>query len=151
MISQENIIEKIIACSPWTEQFACKLGDYGFQYPEKAWNGFISLAKCVNFKKLYPVFFPKLLDLFSRSHNADLALQNLEHFSEKFQDKDHLFTQLTESKTLLEALIFLFSGSQILTDSLLNEPSYVNWLSQSGTLAKSKSKVYIKLILIQKE
>jgi len=140
MISKENIIEKIIACSPWTKIFAFKLRDYGFQNPEKAWNGFISLAKCVNFKKLYPVFFSKLLDLFSRSHNADLALQNLEHFSEKFQDKDHLFTQLTESKTLLEALIFLFSGSQILTDSLLNEPSYVNWLSKPATLKKSKSK-----------
>ena len=140
MISKENIIEKIIACSPWTEQFSCRLEDFGFREPKKAWNGFISLAKCVNFKKLYPIFFSKLLDLFPRSHNADLALQNLEHFSEKFQDKDHLFTQLTESKTLLEALIFLFSGSQILTDSLLNEPSYVNWLNQPGALTESKSK-----------
>ena len=60
MISKENIIEKIIVCSPWTEQFDCKLRDYGFQNPKKAWNGFTSLAKCVNFKKLYPVFFSNL-------------------------------------------------------------------------------------------
>ena len=57
MVSKENIIEKIIACSPWTENLAYKLRDYGFQDPEKAWNGLISLAKCVNFKKLYPIFF----------------------------------------------------------------------------------------------
>ena len=64
MISKENIIEKIIACYPWTEQFAYKLEDYGFQDPKKAWNGFISLAKCVNFKKLYPGFFSgKVKDL----------------------------------------------------------------------------------------
>ena len=52
MISKENVIEKIMACSPWTEKFDCKLRNYGFQDPEKAWNGFISIANCVNFKKL---------------------------------------------------------------------------------------------------
>ena len=140
MVSKEKILEKIIACSPWDEKLASGIRAYGFQDPEKAWNGLISLANCVNFKKLYPLFFSRLLDLASRSHNADLALQNLEHFSEKFQDKDHLFTQLSESQNLLEALVFLFSGSQILTDSLLNEPSYVNWLSRPGTLTESKSK-----------
>jgi [glutamine synthetase] adenylyltransferase / [glutamine synthetase]-adenylyl-L-tyrosine phosphorylase len=112
--------------------------EFGFQDPSKCWKDLISLAKAVNFKKLYPQFFSRLLDISARSHNADLALHNLEYFSEKFSDKDHLFTQLTESNFLLESLVFLFSGSQILTDSLLSEPSYVNSLSRQGSLKKSK-------------
>ncbi len=140
MNSKEILIEKIHNGEPWDSQLESGLMDFGFQSPSKCWKDLISLAKDVNFKKLYPQFFSRLLEISARSHNADLALHNLERFSEKFSDKDHLFTQFTESKTLLEALVFLFSGSQILTDCLLSEPSYVNWLSLPDTLTKSKSK-----------
>jgi len=140
MISKENIIEKILDCSPWDDQLASGLMNYGFQEPSKTWKDLTNIAKSANFKKLYPHFFSRLLDLSARSYNADLALHSLERFSEKFFDKDHLFTILSESESLLEALIFLFSGSQILTDSVLSEPSYVNWLNRPGTLTESKSK-----------
>jgi [glutamine synthetase] adenylyltransferase / [glutamine synthetase]-adenylyl-L-tyrosine phosphorylase len=143
--SKETLIEKIHNGESWDSQLESELMDFGFQAPSKCWKDLISLAKDINFKKLYPQFFSRLLEISARSHNADLALHNLERFSEKFSDKDHLFTQFSESKTLLEALVFLFSGSQILTDSLLSEPSYVNWLSQPDTLTKSKSKdVFIR-------
>ena len=140
MTSKENIIGQIHDCSPWHDLLAPCLMNYGFQEPSKTWKDLISLSHCANFKKLYPNFFSKLLEISLRSHNADLALHNLQSFSEKFLDKDHLFTQLSDSEGLLEALIFLFSGSQVLTDSLLSEPSYVNWLGLPGTLTKSKSK-----------
>ena len=140
MISKENIIEKILGCSPWDDQLAPDLMNYGFQEPSKTWKELTNIAKTANFKKLYPHFFSRLLDLSALSYNADLALHSLERFSEKFSDKDHLFTILSESESLLEALIFLFSGSQILTDSVLSEPSYVNWLNRPGILTESKSK-----------
>ncbi|HCG71710.1 MAG TPA: hypothetical protein DE038_00225, partial [Nitrospina sp.] len=125
MTSKENIIGQILECSPWDDRLAPGLMSYGFQEPSKIWKDLISLSRCANFKKLYPHFFSKLLEVSLRSHNADLALHNLQSFSEKFFDKDHLFTKLSDSEDLLEALIFLFSGSQVLTDSLLSEPSYV--------------------------
>ena len=138
--AKESLIEKIHNGEPWDSQLESGLMDFGFQTPSISWKDLISLAKDINFKKLYPNFFSRLLEISGRSHNADLALHNLERFSEKFSDKDNLFTKLSESETLLEALVFLFSGSQILTDSLLSEPSYVNWLSRPGTLTQSKSK-----------
>jgi [glutamine synthetase] adenylyltransferase / [glutamine synthetase]-adenylyl-L-tyrosine phosphorylase len=136
--SKETLIEKIHDAEAWDDQLESSLMEFGFQVPSKCWKDLISLAKSVNFKKLYPQFFSRLLEISARSHNADLALHNLERFSEKFYDKDHFFTQLSESNSLLEALVFLFSGSQILTDSLISEPSYVNWLSRNDILTKSK-------------
>jgi [glutamine synthetase] adenylyltransferase / [glutamine synthetase]-adenylyl-L-tyrosine phosphorylase len=136
--SKEILIEKIHNAEAWDDQLESSLMEFGFEAPSKCWKDLISLAKAVNFKKLYPQFFSRLLEISARSHNADLALHNLERFSEKFSDKDHLFTQCLESNSLLEALVFLFSGSQILTDSLFSDPSYVNWLSRHGTLTKSK-------------
>ena len=140
MTSKEALIEKIHNCTPWEPGLESSLAVFGFQEPSKSWKDFISLANFTDFKKLYPNFFSNLLDLSARSHNADLGLHNLERFVENFKEKEHLFTQLSESKHLLESLVYLFSGSQILTDSLLSEPSHLNWLSEPEILNESKSK-----------
>ena len=52
MISKENIIEKILDCSPWDDQLAPDLMNYGFQEPSKTWKELTNLAKSANFKKL---------------------------------------------------------------------------------------------------
>ncbi|MBL7020742.1 MAG: hypothetical protein ISR86_09405, partial [Nitrospinaceae bacterium] len=135
-----ELIYQIHERQPWDETLFESLRGFALRDPKNAWNDLVAMAGHAQFKKLYPDFFKVLLQLISRSHNADMALHNFERFSEKISDKDYLYTQLTESPSLFEALVFLFSGSQILTDALLKEPSYVDWLSQPGTLANSKSK-----------
>jgi glutamate-ammonia-ligase adenylyltransferase len=138
MTFNKALIYRIHQRQPWDETLP--LQAFGFREPETAWKNLVALAGHAQFEKLYPDFFRILLELISSSHNADMALHNFERFSEKFLDKDHLYTQLTESPSLFVALIFLFSGSQVLTDALLKEPSYVDWLSRPETLANSKSK-----------
>ena len=138
MTLNKKLITRIHQCQPWDETLP--LQAFGFREPETAWKNLVALAGHAQFEKLYPDFFRILLELIASSHNADMALHNFERFSEKFLDKDHLYTQLTESPSLFVALIFLFSGSQVLTDALLKEPSYVDWLSRPETLANSKSK-----------
>ena len=138
MTLNKKLITRIHQCQPWDETLP--LQAFGFREPETAWKNLVALAGHAQFEKLYPDFFRVLLELISSSHNADMALHNFERFSEKILDKDHLYTQLTESPSLFVALVSLFSGSQVLTDVLLNEPSYVDWLSRSETLANSKSK-----------
>ena len=65
MISKENIIEKILDCSHWDDQLTPILIDCGFQEPTKAWKNLIDLAKATNFKKLYPLFFFKIIRFIS--------------------------------------------------------------------------------------
>ena len=138
MTFNKALIYRIHQRQPWDETLP--LQAFGFREPETAWKNLVALAGHAQFEKLYPDFFRILLELIASSHNADMALHKFERFSEKFLDKDHLYTQLTESPSLFVALIFLFSGSQVLTDALLKEPSYVDWLSRPETLANSKSK-----------
>jgi [glutamine synthetase] adenylyltransferase / [glutamine synthetase]-adenylyl-L-tyrosine phosphorylase len=136
----KELIYRIHQREPWNEALSEPLQSLAFCEPETAWKDLIALAGHAHFEKLYPDFFQVLLELIFSSHNADMALHNFERFSEKISDKDYLYTQLTESPPLFVALVFLFSGSQILTDTLLKEPSYVNWLSKPETLVNSKSK-----------
>ena len=117
MTFNKALIYRIHQRQPWDETLP--LQAFGFREPETAWKNLVALAGHAQFEKLYPDFFRILLELIASSHNADMALHNFERFSEKFLDKDHLYTQLTESPSLFVALIFLFSGSQVLTDALL--------------------------------
>lgn len=135
-----EFIKQIHQRQPWDETLFDSLRSFSIRDPKNAWKDLVALAGHAQFEKLYPVYFKTLLDLISSSHNADMALHNFERFSGKISDKDYLYTKLTESPSLFQALIFLFSGSQILTDVLLREPSYVDWLSRPETLEKSKSK-----------
>jgi [glutamine synthetase] adenylyltransferase / [glutamine synthetase]-adenylyl-L-tyrosine phosphorylase len=140
MTFDPELIQRIHQRQPWDETLLEPLQGFALREPEAGWKNLVALASHAQFEKLYPDFFKVLLKLVSSSHNADMALHNFERFSEKISDKDYLYTQLTESPPLLEALVFLFSGSQILTDAMLKEPSYVDWLSRPETLGNSKSK-----------
>ena len=137
---KEDLIDRIHTREFWDDSLLEPLQDYALRDPKTAWKDLVSLAGHAQFEKLYPAFFKVLLELISSSHNADMALHNFERFSEKITDKDYLYTKLSVSSSLFEALIFLFSGSQILTDVLLRDPSYVDWLSRPETLENSKSK-----------
>jgi [glutamine synthetase] adenylyltransferase / [glutamine synthetase]-adenylyl-L-tyrosine phosphorylase len=135
-----ELIQKIYRRQPWDETLFNSLQDFVLREPKNAWKNLVALSSHAQFEKLYSNFFKTLLELISSSHNADMALNNFVRFSDKITDKDYLYTQLTKSPSLFEALIFLFSGSQVLTDVLIREPSYVNWLSRAETLENSKSK-----------
>ena len=100
----------------------------------------LALSRQINFAKLYPQFFSSFLNHLSQSYNADIALNNFERLTEEILDKDHLYSLLSGSPFLLKALTVLFSGSQMLTDALLSNPSYVDWLSDPDTLTKPKTR-----------
>ena len=136
----EELLQRIHERQPWDKVLLKPMQGFAFCEPENAWKELVTLAGQAQFEKLYPDFFRALLKIISSSYNADIALHNLERFSGKIFDKNYLYTQLTKSPALLEALISLFSGSQILTDTILKEPSYIDWLSREETLGKSKSK-----------
>ena len=113
---------------------------FGFEDPQKAWTNLLILAGHANFGNLFPNFFPSLMECVSKSYNADISLNNFERFTGKIVDKNYLYTLLSASPEFLYSLIILFSGSQVLTDTLMSEPSHIDWLIRADTLQKSKSK-----------
>jgi glutamate-ammonia-ligase adenylyltransferase len=140
-MNDSNTLESwLFENKPWDEDVKAALGECGFEQPESAWRILIALRQQSNFSELYPQFFSAFLKQLSQSYNADIALNNFERLSEEIQDKDHLYSLLSNSRSLLQALTVLFSGSQMLTDALLSNPSYVDWLSIPETLTKPKTR-----------
>jgi [glutamine synthetase] adenylyltransferase / [glutamine synthetase]-adenylyl-L-tyrosine phosphorylase len=140
-MNDSNTLESwLLANKPWNDELEAALAEIGFEQPESAWRILITLGQQSNFEELYPQFFSSFLSQLSQSYNADIALNNFQRLSEDIVDKDHLYSQLSSSPFLLNALTLLFSGSQMLTDALLSNPSYVDWLSDPETLTKPKTR-----------
>ncbi|MGV7221466.1 MAG: bifunctional [glutamate--ammonia ligase]-adenylyl-L-tyrosine phosphorylase/[glutamate--ammonia-ligase] adenylyltransferase [Nitrospinales bacterium] len=140
MNSIAKIQNLILDNKPFDDEINGYLEGLGFDDPDKVWKILQTLKGHVNFSKLYPDFFSKLLETSSQSYDAEQALVNFERFAEKILDKNYLYTIITNSTELFQALITLFSGSQVLTDTLLKSPSHFDWLNQPETLGQKKSK-----------
>ncbi len=126
--------------TPWEDRFAEALAPCGFGDAKKAWNVLLTLAKPLDFAALFSGFFPAFLEKLAQSYDADLALSNFERFAGKIFDQNYFYILLNESPDLLHALVTLFSGSQVLTDTLLKEPGHFDWLKNPDVLNESRSK-----------
>lgn len=124
----------------WSDTWAEPLSGVGFDDPKKAWHNLTLLKEQANFNELYPTFFPSLLECLEQCYDPDLALNNFERLSTKLPDKEHLYSFLTRMPDFLNALMILFSGSQVLTDSLLRHPEFFDWLVEPETLNSSRTK-----------
>ena len=140
MADHSYFCQQIYDQLPWDEGQCGLLNELGCEEPKAAWQNLTAIARQANFPGLFAEFFPRLLEFLSVSFNSDSALHNFERFSETILDKNYLYTLLTGSPDLLKALVILFSGSQALTDTLLNNPSHFDWLKEPETLNKPKSR-----------
>ncbi len=130
----------LYAQAPWEDRLAESLQPLAFQDAKKAWGILLQLARPLDFPGLFPGFFPAFLQELSRSYDADLALSNFERFAAKIFDQNYFYTLLEKSPDLLHALVTLFSGSQVLTDTLLKDPGHFDWLKKPEVLNQTRSK-----------
>ncbi len=124
----------------WEEGLDSGLSALGIEDPQKCWSQLLSLGALTDFKNRYPDFFPRFLAHLGHCYDADLALNNFLRLTELLCDREHFFSLLTTSQHLLEALVTLFSGSQVLSDTLLSNPTHVDWLSLPETLIQPKTR-----------
>jgi glutamate-ammonia-ligase adenylyltransferase len=72
--------------------------------------------------------------------DADRALNNWERFCRACINLPAVLARLETSSHLPAALITLFSGSQYLTDMILQDPGIVDWLDTDQRLSTSRAK-----------
>lgn len=124
----------------WSDSWSEPLTGVGFDDAKRAWHNLMVLKDHANFSELYPSFFPSLLECLDHSYDPDLALNNFERLAGKLEDKEYFYSFLTREPEFLNALIILFSGSQILTDSLLRHPEFFDWLAEPDMLNETQTR-----------
>ncbi|PIR00101.1 MAG: bifunctional [glutamate--ammonia ligase]-adenylyl-L-tyrosine phosphorylase/[glutamate--ammonia-ligase] adenylyltransferase [Nitrospinae bacterium CG11_big_fil_rev_8_21_14_0_20_45_15] len=122
------------------EELEKLLRECAFENPSADWKEILRISKQCNFTELYPTFFADFFQFLKESFDSNIALKNFSRFSDLIADKNHFYSLLTTRPDFHKNLIFLFSGSQVLTDTLFQNPSLIDWLRLPEVLSKSKNK-----------
>ncbi len=134
-------LNKYLLCdTAWNKELEELLLKCELENPSADWNEVLRISKQCNFSELHPSFFEEFFHFLDDSFDPNIALKNFSRFSDLISDKNHFYSLLATNPDFHKNLIFLFSGSQVLTDTLFQNPSLIDWLRLPGVLSKSKKK-----------
>jgi glutamate-ammonia-ligase adenylyltransferase len=108
----------------------------GFDHPDRAYANIKSMAqggaRRATFAKLALLAF----DILKRKPDPDMALNNWERFVRAQVSADFHYNLLLSQPMRLELLLGIFSGSQFLSDALVRNPGFLDWVVSPEILHK---------------
>lgn len=113
---------------------------YRFADIKRAVNNILNMATDEFALDDFIALLPRLLQWIEKFGDPDTALNNWERFSRVWFDRSSLFLSLSQDENLLRFLTHLFSSSQFLTDTLIRNPEYFDWLIQENFLNRRRTK-----------
>ncbi len=119
------------------------LKELGFQDQQKAYKNFKKLTKSKKNKSIFARIAIITSTIFPNLPDPDSALNNWERFVSKLNRPITHYKLLLEQPKRVEILLTLFSLSPYLSNILINNPIYFNWVSNPKVLLKpiNKSKL----------
>ncbi len=116
-----------------------------FQNPDAAAKSILSLASDPLSFDPFSSVFGILTDCLAICPDPDLALNNLERFTAAVFSRSTLYGYFKSRPALLELIIKLFGSSHYLSDALVRNPEYLDWISDPDILESKKDRaVYLK-------
>jgi len=81
-----------------------------------------------------------LFEVLPRCADPDMAMRNLDRFARATLDRVSLYGLLRQNRVLIRFLTDLFSFSQFLSDILIRNPEYLEWLLSPDRLDSNKTR-----------
>ncbi len=110
-----------------------------FKDIESADRNLQSLAGEADEREILSKFIYQLLLTISDSPDPDKALINWSRFTDAILSKHSFFIELLEDPSIITYLTLIFSSSQFLSDILIRNPEYFDWLIFEGNLRRDKT------------
>jgi len=104
------------------------LSQGGFRDPQRAYVNLKGLAGEGNRKALFTRISLLAWDMLKRMPDPDMALNNWDRFIHSLGNAEFHFSLLLSQPMHLEILLTIFSGSQFLSDTLIRNPGFFDWL-----------------------
>jgi glutamate-ammonia-ligase adenylyltransferase len=104
---------------------AALLGRYGFAEPRRAHRNVLALAEEPLAREALRALLPGLLEACARSADPDAALNNFERYAAAVFSRHGFYSTLRADPVLIETLAAVFSTSQLLADTLVRNPEYL--------------------------
>ncbi|MFC2149284.1 bifunctional [glutamate--ammonia ligase]-adenylyl-L-tyrosine phosphorylase/[glutamate--ammonia-ligase] adenylyltransferase [Candidatus Auribacterota bacterium] len=135
-INLKEVLNPGIEESVYTEVLA----EYGFKDGRKFVDCIRSIVTDEAAYEHISIIFPTLVDEFSKSPDPDTALVNFDRFVSAVFSKMMLFTALAQKSSSLRLLLKLFGTSQFLSDALIRNPEYFDWMTDYDVLNMVKDR-----------
>jgi glutamate-ammonia-ligase adenylyltransferase len=129
-----------MATDAFPNSLAPKLAAAGCRRPDQAASTIGLLASDAASRSSLETILPTLLASLGRLPDPDLALNNLERFSQKVIDRHFLLGLFRDNPRILQLALTVFGSSQFLSDIVVRQPQLFEWLLEPGVLHRPKSK-----------
>ncbi len=83
---------------------------------------------------------PLLLSELKESPDPNMALDNLNHFSQMIISRMAFLSSLKQNPAVTQMILTLFGHSQFLSDALIRNPEYFDWFIDSSILRETKTR-----------
>ncbi len=116
------------------ERSALVLESAGFHNPSR---GIVNLRRIAGHGAEREIFARLLVlawDYLTRSGDPDMALNNWDRFTEQVTDRAAFFQDLLAQPRRIEMMILIFAGSQFLSDTLIRNPGFLEWISDPAVV-----------------
>jgi glutamate-ammonia-ligase adenylyltransferase len=113
---------------------------YGFKNPERALVNLLSLLSKSEDKIFFAMLAVLASDIMKQKPDPDMALNNWERFVSILGDPEHHYKLLLSQPMELDILLTIFSESQFLSDTLIRNPQFLDWVIVPVNLYKKLTK-----------
>lgn len=100
----------------------------GFKFPERAYRNIKRLAGQGAQRDIFAKTSLLFWDILGTMPDADMALNNWERFVHALASPESHFRQLLSQPIRMEMMLCIFSGSQFLSDTLVRNPGFLEWV-----------------------
>jgi glutamate-ammonia-ligase adenylyltransferase len=116
------------------------LSGAGFHDPQKAYVNLRGLAGKGSRQETFARLAVLAFDMLLHQPDPDMALNNWERFARVLPSPEFHFGLMLSQPLRLEILLGIFSGSQFLTDTLVRNPEFFEWVTIPEILRKTRRK-----------
>lgn len=131
---QGNLVDLILSESPGEELTRNVLGKIGVTDPVRATRNLRSLAGGETRRDMFCRLAVLAGDILRFVPDADMALNNWEHFVRSLPDAELHFGRLLLQPKRLDILLRIFATSQFLADALAHNPEFFDWVTDPVVL-----------------
>ncbi len=125
---------------PFETTLCDRLAGAGCRFPDRAAKNILALAPDAAARPYLEALLPELVTALRHIPDADLALNNLERFSQAALDRRFLLGLFRDHPRVLHLALTIFGSSQFLSDILARHPQLFEWLLEPGIVRSAKSK-----------
>ena len=110
----------------------------GFEDPERGVMNLKSIAADGESRELFASLVVLAWEHLLNTSDPDMALNNWERFARQVADRAAFFRELLSQPRRLEIMLKVFAGSQFLSDTLIQNPGFLTWITDPQVVMRRR-------------